>query len=219
MCRVFKEGAGNMILFHPEHVQPILDGIKIKTRRLGKKRWKVNSVHKAKTFMISQDYFALLRILTLHREPLGAMTEKDAWDEGGYTLSGYKDEWEKINGAGSWDPVVMVWVVQFERVFNLKEICEHCWQFNLPVACSSKKCCVVLLFDSPDRYATPGEIVEFCCRQRCHHTQEHHDNSCSIRLAGAGKEYLSLAKAIIKVLEIKDEHGFIIKRLTDYAFS
>lgn len=208
-----------MILFHPEHIQPILTGLKIKTRRLGNKRWKVNSVHKAKTAMLSQDYFAQLRVLTLHKEPLGAMTERDAWDEGGYTLEGYREVWEKINGAGSWDTSLVVWVVQFERVFNLKEICEHCWQFNLPVACSSKKCCVALLLDNPDRYATPKEIVQFCCRQRCHHTQEFHDINCPIKLAGAGKEYLSVAKAIIKVLEVKDQHGFVIKRLTDWSVS
>lgn len=105
-----------MILFHPEHVQPIHDDLKVKTRRLGKKRWNVNSVHQAKTAMISKDYFALLRILTVHQEPLGAMTEKDAWDEGGYTLSGYKEEWEKINGKGSWDPGLVVWVVQFAAI-------------------------------------------------------------------------------------------------------
>ncbi|MDD5009982.1 MAG: hypothetical protein PHC68_16465, partial [Syntrophorhabdaceae bacterium] len=106
-----------MILFHPEHVQPILDGLKVKTRRRGGKRWKVNSVHRAKTEMLSKEYFALLRILTLHREPLGAMTEKYARDEGGYTLPGYRKEWEKINQS-PWDPELVVWVVQFGRVFS-----------------------------------------------------------------------------------------------------
>ncbi len=202
-----------MILFHPEHVQPILDDLKIKTRRLGERRWNVNSIHKAKTAMISKDYFALLRILTLHREPLGAMTEKDAWDEGGYTLSGYKKEWEKINGQGSWDPALVIWVVQFERVFNLKEICNRCWA-NMD--CRSKKCCVKLLVDG-DRYATPREIMEFCCEQRCHHTREYHDTACPLRLAGVTREYLSPARSVIKALEVQDEHGFIIKRLTDYA--
>lgn len=205
-----------MLLFQPEHVQPILDGIKIKTRRFGRKRWKVNNVHRAKTKMISRDYFALLRILTLHREPLGAMTEKDAWDEGGYTLSGYKEEWEKIY-LRPWDLELIVWVVQFERVFNLKEICRRCWQFNLPVPCSSEKCCARLLFDTPDRYATQKEIVEFCCRQRCRHTEEYHDHSCPIKLAGVTKEYLSPARFVIKALEVKDEHGLVIKRLTDYV--
>lgn len=201
-----------MILFKPEHVQPILDDLKIKTRRIGKKRWNVNSVHRAKTEMMSKDYFALLRILTLHREPLGAMTEKDAWDEGGYTLSGYKEEWEKINGKGSWDPDLVVWVVQFERVFNLEEICKRCWA-NMD--CKSKKCCVKLLLEG-DRYTTPGEIVEFCCKQRCHHTLEYHDRSCPLKLAGVTKEYLSPARSVIEALEVTDEHGFIIKRLTDY---
>lgn len=199
-----------MILFHLEHVQPILDGLKIKTRRLGEKRWNVNSIHRAKTTMLSKDHFALLRILTLHREPLGAMTEKDAWDEGGYTLSGYKEEWEKINGQGSWDPGLVVWVVQFERVFNLEEICKRCWQVK---DCNAKNCCVKLLLDG-DRYAAPEEIVEFCCKQRCHHTREYHDYSCPIRLAGVTKEYP--ARSEIKALEVQDEHGFIIKRLTDY---
>ncbi len=203
-----------MILFHSEHVQPILSDIKIKTRRLGKKRWNVNSVHRAKTKMMSKDYFALLRILTLHREPLGAMTEKDAWDEGGYTLLEYKDKWEQINGP--WDPELVVWVVQFERVFNLEEICKRCWQVK---DCKAKNCCVKLLLSSPDIYAAPEEIKEFCCRQRCYHTWEYHDQTCPIVRAGVTKQYLAVAKPVLKVQELTDEHGFIIKRLTDYACS
>lgn len=201
------------ILFHPEHVRPILDDLKIKTRRLGKKRWKVNSVHKAKTAMISKEYFALLRILTLHQEPLGAITETDAWDEGGYTLEGYYAEWERINGKGSWDPELVVWVVQFERVFNLDEICKSCWA---QVGCVSGTCCARQLLDSRE-YITPKEIVEFCCKQRCHHTQKYHDESCPIKLAGIAMMYQSPARFVIEALEVKDEHGFIIKRLSDYA--
>ena len=37
-----------MILFQEEHVQPILDGHKTQTRRLGKKRWNVGAVHQCK---------------------------------------------------------------------------------------------------------------------------------------------------------------------------
>lgn len=197
-------------------MQPILDGLKIKTRRLVEKRWNVNSVHRAKTKMLSKDYFALLRILTLHREALGAMTEKDAWDEGGYTLEGYKKEWEKINGQGSWGPDLVVWVVQFERVFNLEEICRHCWA-HTHCNCNSDTCCVRLLLISPERYATPKEIMEFCCKQKCYHTREYHDQTCPVMRAGVTKEYRSVAKAVIEAPEVRDEHGFIIKRLTDYA--
>jgi hypothetical protein len=107
-----------MILFRPEHIQPILAGIKTKTRRMGKRRWKIGSIHRAKTVMLSRDYFALLRILTVHQELLGGMTEKDAWDEGGYTLENYKEEWEKINGKGTWNPDLVVWVVGFKRILE-----------------------------------------------------------------------------------------------------
>ncbi len=203
-----------MILFRPYHVQPILDDLKVKTRRLGKRRWNVESVHKAKTAMIKKDYFALLRILTLHREPLGAMTEKDAWEEGGYTLSGYRKEWENINGHGSWDPELVVWVVQFERVFNLEEICKHCWARD---GCMSNTCCVKDFLDG-GRYATPKEIVEFCCRKSCHHTEEYHDSTCPLMLAGAAREYLSpVPRSEIDEQAVKDDHGFIIKRLTDWS--
>jgi len=198
-----------MMLFHPEHVQPILDDLKIKTRRLGKKRWNVNSVHKAKTAMISRDYFALLRILTLHREPLGAMTEKDAWEEGGYTLEGYRKEWEKINGDGSWDPDFVVWVVQFERVFGKGEICKHCWQF---VGCTAKNCCVDKLFD--DGYASAGKIINFCCRQHCRHDIEYHGKLCPVKLSGAGKEYVWREES--RVIE-KDSCGYVVKKLTDWG--
>ncbi len=200
-----------MILFQPEHVQPTLDGIKIKTRRHGKKRWRVESVHKAKTAMISRDYFALLRILTIHREPLGAMTEKDAQEEGGYTLEGYKKEWEDIHGPCSWDPGLVVWVVQFERVYNLDEICKHCWAW---VGCTSSTCCVKFFFEDRNRYATPREIIESCCKERCRHGIEYHDHNCPIKLAGVCKEHVSRN---LKILPEMDGNGFVIKRLADYV--
>lgn len=201
-----------MIIFHPEHVQPILSGLKIKTRRMGKRRWNVNRVHKAKTAMVSRDYFALLRILTLHQEPLGAMTEKDALEEGGYTLSGYREAWERIY-LRPWSPDLIVWVVQFERVFDLNEICRKCWQFNLPVPCNSGKCCVKLLFDIPEKYAACREIVQFCCKERCSHNREYHDTTCPIRRAGVTEEHPSAVKA----QDEKDGHGFVIRRLSDYS--
>lgn len=207
-----KKGMINTILFQPEHVQPIHDGIKVKTRRNGKKRWNVNTIHKAKTVMMSKDYFALLRILTLHQEPLGAMTETDAREEGGYTLEEYKAEWERINGEGSWDPELVVWVVQFERVFNLDEICKKCWA---QVGCVSGTCCIRQLFDSRE-YITPKEIVEFCCRQRCRHSMEYHEKSCPIKLSGAGTKYLAEIKVVQQEPE-KDDKGYIVKRLTDYV--
>lgn len=104
-----------MILFKHEHIFPILIGLKIQTRRTWTKpRVKVGSIQKAKTEMISRYYFAKLRILEVYQQPLGAMTEQDAYEEGGYTLEGYKAEFDKI--YGHWDDAEVVWVVKFEVV-------------------------------------------------------------------------------------------------------
>lgn len=102
-----------MILFRHEHIFPILAGLKNKTRRTwAKPRVKVGSIQKAKTEMISKYYFANLRILEVYQQPLGAMTEQDAYDEGGYTLEGYKAEFQKIYGY--WNDNNVVYVVGFE---------------------------------------------------------------------------------------------------------
>ena len=54
------------LLFKPEHIGLIHSGRKTQTRRLWKKpRAKVGVVHKAKTALFSQDYFALIKITAL----------------------------------------------------------------------------------------------------------------------------------------------------------
>lgn len=51
------------------------------------------------------------------REPLGAMTDADARREGPYeTVAEFRDGWERLHGAGSWDPDLTVDVVPFEYV-------------------------------------------------------------------------------------------------------
>jgi hypothetical protein len=77
----------------------------------------------------------IARITSIHREPLQAITEADAIAEGckgktvytGYTNEDqpdydmtprdvYRELWESINGAGSWDKAGDVWVIEFEVV-------------------------------------------------------------------------------------------------------
>lgn len=104
-----------MILFKPYHIFPILIGLKTETRRTWEKpRVKIGSIQKAKTRMISKAYFARLRILAVYQQRLGDMTEQDAYEEGGYTLEGYKQAFQKI--YGEWDENMIVYVVKFEVI-------------------------------------------------------------------------------------------------------
>jgi hypothetical protein len=101
------------LLFKPEHVQPILNGIKTQTRRVWKKpRVKVGGIYKAKTKLFSKDYFTMLKVTGLRKERLGDISEEDAWAEGGYTVEEFRKVWERINGR--WDPEQEIWVVEFE---------------------------------------------------------------------------------------------------------
>lgn len=108
-----------MLLYKPYHVHPILAGLKTETRRFWKKpRARVGATHKAKTQMMSKDYFALIYITGVRQERLGNIGMLGAWAEGGYTLPEYRVLWKEINGPGSWDPDREVWVVRFELELN-----------------------------------------------------------------------------------------------------
>lgn len=102
-----------MLLFKPYHVVPILNGSKVATRRVWKRRRVCEqSFQKAKLKMMSKEFFALLYVHEVFQQPLGEMTEFDAQEEGGYTLAQFKTIWEEINGP--WDDSLVVWVVKFE---------------------------------------------------------------------------------------------------------
>ena len=101
------------MLFKPEHVGLILSGRMTQISKLwGKPMAKVGSIHKAKTVLFSNDYFASVIITDLRREKLGAMTDEDAMREGYDDLQSYRDAWKKLNGH--WEPNRVVYVVRFE---------------------------------------------------------------------------------------------------------
>lgn len=101
-----------MILFKPEHVEPILNGTKTQTRRLGKKRWNVGAVHQARTRMLdAASCFASLRILAVEQEPLGWVDDYGAKLEGYESRDHYLAAWNRINGDTKLD--TPVWVVEF----------------------------------------------------------------------------------------------------------
>lgn len=87
-----------MILFKPEHVAPILAGIKKETRRIWKKPMaKVGSIHLAKTKMLSKEFFARLKILEVRQEWLLEITDEDAIAEGYLSREAYIATFYRIN--------------------------------------------------------------------------------------------------------------------------
>lgn len=109
-----------MILFKPEHVAPIIQGRKTQTRRIGKRRWRIGSIHQAKlNFSKGSRPFAKLRILAVRQERLGDISEEDAKAEGYSSIEAYKEVFGRIYGW--WDPDVLVWVIDFEVMPDGKE--------------------------------------------------------------------------------------------------
>lgn len=106
-----------MILFKPEHVDPILMGRKTQTRRLGKKRWNIGSVHQARTRMMDRtSCFARLEIGGYYLQELHALQPFEAWAEGYESIEEYREVWDRINGEGSWGKNPDVHVVVFRVV-------------------------------------------------------------------------------------------------------
>lgn len=105
-----------MLLFKPFHVKLIQEGIKTQTRRIWKKqRCNPGSVHKAKTKMLSKEYFADLFIVDVHKEHLLDISEKDAWCKGGYTRDQFLKIWDKINPLHRSRSNPEVYVVTFNQ--------------------------------------------------------------------------------------------------------
>ena len=108
-----------MLLFKEVHVDLIMSGKKWQTRRLWKKRRvKLGATHKAKTKMLSTDYFAKLKILRCYRQRLGDMTQADVIAEGYKSLEDYKYALQTINKRKRfiWDDNQIVFVVEFRVV-------------------------------------------------------------------------------------------------------
>lgn len=103
-----------MILFKPMFVGPILAGTKTQTRRTGSKRWKIGSIHQAKTSYAKDAVFAKLRIVAIRQEKLGEMTEADAVAEGFSCVMAFQNAFRSM--YGTWDADQLVWVIDFELV-------------------------------------------------------------------------------------------------------
>ena len=120
-----------MLLFKPEHTDLILSGRKVQTRRLGKRRWKVGSVHGCYTrppfAKGGAEPFCRVRILDVRQERLCGVSSRDAKAEGYEDGEAFVRAFWRINGLeprdaskGPLDAQVgldpSVWVVTFDVV-------------------------------------------------------------------------------------------------------
>jgi hypothetical protein len=64
-----------------------------------------------------EDVVGEIYVEDLYRQPLGMMTESDAWNEGGYTLAGYKKTLTAITKQ-PWDDCAVPFVVRFRFVLS-----------------------------------------------------------------------------------------------------
>lgn len=105
-----------MLLFKPQHREPILEGRKTQTRRLWKRpRVRVGAEHWATTQLFdSNAHFARVRIVALRQELLGEITTRDAKAEGYASINRFLDAFFEINGSHG--TRTLVWVVEFEVV-------------------------------------------------------------------------------------------------------
>jgi len=101
-----------VILFKPEHVEPILNGTKYQTRRLGAKRWNVGAIHQCATRLFDPAaVFARVKILNVMQDHLLPISALDAKAEGYDSPEDYIKAWDAINPKAPVNP--LVWIVSF----------------------------------------------------------------------------------------------------------
>lgn len=98
--------------FRLNHMQPILEGIKVQTSRTGiDPRVKEGAIVHASVW---QPHFVDLCITRIEKKRLKYFDEEDAKREGGYTLEEFKKVWKDIHGE--WNEDKFVYVIHFEKV-------------------------------------------------------------------------------------------------------
>ena len=111
-----------MIKFAEKHVERIMDGRKIETRRdWPTVKFKVGSIQSAtvetgegKAKKATE--FARLEILALDEEPLHKMNRQKARAEGYDSVAAFVDSWRARTGL--WDPSMIVKVIRFKRALS-----------------------------------------------------------------------------------------------------
>jgi hypothetical protein len=102
-----------MILFTEHSKNLILAGKKTQTRRRGKKRWNIGSIHECRRGFKGEP-FARVRILSVDKVRLGDITEEDARAEGAKDKTEFIEVWRQIYGP--WKADEEVWRINFAVV-------------------------------------------------------------------------------------------------------
>jgi len=101
--------------FSKVHADAIVAGKKTQTSRKSKDpRLRPGSRVRAQV-----SHFADLEVVDVKRKRLGEFNESDAKAEGGYSLDEFKKVWKRLHG--SWDPLEVVYVIQFRLIKTIRE--------------------------------------------------------------------------------------------------
>lgn len=110
------------MLFKDYHIPMIREGSKTVTRREWADNYtgpNVGTVVAAKTEMLKPDdeCDCFIRITGKRQESLGDISEESARAEGDYGgIDEFREGYEQVYGEGSWDPLKVVDVIEFEYV-------------------------------------------------------------------------------------------------------
>lgn len=141
-----------MILFKKFLVAQIQAGRKTETRRLGKKRWNVGTIHQVRQQYYQKVPDCHVRIINVYQERLSAITDEAVKREGlDMTPDEFIAKFREINAGKAMENDPLVWVVQFEKVeqqaWKECSFLEHdgpagdfCWHPNRVDACLHEKC-------------------------------------------------------------------------------
>jgi len=104
-----------VVLFKRKHIERILEGRKVQTRRIHRREWKLG-----KTYAIKDRWFdkpkGHITITRKFKQRLGEISLEDMQKEGYSSLEDFRKAWEEIHGLGSWNPELVVTVYEF-RVY------------------------------------------------------------------------------------------------------
>ena len=101
------------MIFRRKHIDLILEGKKIQTRRRHKRPRRAGRIYSLKSSWIHRTEHKI-KVDRVYEQRLGDVTPEEALKEGGYTIEEFMELWEQI--VGSWGPNEVVIVHEFHLI-------------------------------------------------------------------------------------------------------